>query len=271
LTHPILARLASADAGERRAACSAAALDPAAILLADALGEALGDPDAEVASAAADALVHIGRAGGDVAPVLRRALHGPDPIRRWRAAFASARLGPPGPRLLPALVEALASEDGHVRWAASRLLVEAGRSHGEVLTLLLGLARSDPTPVVRRMAAHGLRALAPDTREAAETLVAVSRDEDLHVRRAAIAALAALRDPPREVFDRLIEALVGDDDGATRRIGAVALGELGAAHPRSLPEGAVEALRRERDGAPDADLRRGAERALARIASRGGP
>src|SRR5262245_4963500 len=100
--HPLLERLASADPGERRAACLAAADDPSGVLLADGLAGMLGDPVKAVVRAASDALVAIARRAGGVDEALRRALHGDEPLLRWGAALTTARLEPPGPRLLPA-------------------------------------------------------------------------------------------------------------------------------------------------------------------------
>ena len=106
------------------------------------------------------------------------------PRRRIQAAFTLARLEPPEPRSLPALVAALDSEEGDVRWTATRILVEMGRGHGEVLPVLMSLAR-DGSPRARRMALAGLRELAPGEPEIARTLLAATRDADLGVRRAA--------------------------------------------------------------------------------------
>jgi HEAT repeat protein len=234
VTHPLLARLASADPGERRAACSAAAQDPSGVLLAEAL-----------------------------------AGHRDEPPRRVGAAFPFARREPPGPRLLPALVEALASGDGDVRWAAARLLVDAGRLHGEVLPLLVGLARAGENPVVRRMATFALRELAPDRPEAAEVLLAGARDGDLHVRRAATTAMASLLDPPESVARHLLAALREDPDAATRRLAALALGEIGAAHPAAVPAETADLLAAAGARAEDPDLVRAAERALVRLRKRG--
>jgi hypothetical protein len=268
MSHPIVTQLASADPVERRTACAAAVDDPSAVLLAEALAGALGDPVKAVVRAASDALVAIGRRDGGVQEVLRRALRSDHPAQRFGAAFTAARLDPPSPRLLPVLVEALASPDGDVRWAAARLLVEAGRAHGEVLPLLVGLARASESPVVRRMATFALRERAPDRPEAADVLVAAASDVDLHVRRAATTAMASLLAPPPSVARHLLAALRNDADAATRRLAALALGEIGAAAPDAVPpETAAEldaAARREEDG----DLRRAAERALARLSER---
>lgn len=267
MSHPILAQLASADPAARRAACVAAATDPAATLLTGALCAALGDPVKAVARAASDALVAIGRARGDVDPGLREALHGKDPARRFGAAFTLARISPPGPRLLPALVEALGSPDGDVRWAATRLLVETGRVHGEVFALLAGLARTGESPSVRRMATFALRELAPDRAEAADVLLEAATDRDLHVRRAALTAMASLWSPPPRIALQLLHVLAHDADAASRRLAAHALGELGAADARSLPPEARAGLEAALAGNADADLRRAAERALARLAA----
>ena len=271
VTRPVpelLKSLASADPEERRRACLAAVESPAAALLADALGEALGDPEKAVARAASDALVEIGTRIGGVEGALREALHSDLPNRRWTAAFTAARIEPPGPGLLPPLVEALASEDGDVRWAATRLIVEIGRRHGEVMPLLLGLVRGGERALVRRMASFALRELAPDNVEAAEALVEATRDDDLQVRRAALTATASLIAPPPGVATRLLEAIRKDEDPASRRLAALALGEIGRSNPEALPPEAVRQLREDEDRCRDPDLRRALQRALARIADR---
>jgi HEAT repeat protein len=269
VSHPILDRLGSSDPEARRRACAEAVDDPSAVLLADALGEVLGDPVPEVARAASEALAALGR-NHDVAEVVRQALRSGDPPRRLRAALIAAQLAPPGPRLLPALAEGLGSPDGASRWAAARLLVETGRLHGEVQPLLLGLARAHPDPVVRRMALHCLRELAPDEPAVAAALLEATRDPEIRARRAAYAALAALLDPAPEAMERLGEALQGEPDGACRRIASVALGKLGGADGARVPPAVLEALRCAARDPADPDLRRGASRALARIERRTG-
>ncbi len=265
MTHPLIEKLASADPQDRLAACRAAADDPSGVLLADALASVLGDPVKGVSRAASDALVAIARRAGGVESSVRRALHSDEPARRWGAAFTCARLEPPSPRLLPALVEALASVDGDVRWAAARLMVETGRLHGEVLGLLVGLVRSGESPVVRRMATFALRELAPDRPESAAVLLEAMEDRDLHVRRAATTAMASLLGPPAAVPRRLLDALASDADAATRRLAALALGELGAAAPDLIPPEAISRLEAASAGSDDPDLLRAAQRALGRL------
>jgi HEAT repeat protein len=226
VTRPLAERLASPDPAERASACRDAAADPAAALYAEPLALRLGDADKRVARAASDALVAIARRDPRVLEQARAALRAAEPGRRFFAAWTCARLEPPGPRLLPALVEALAHPDGDVRWSATRLLVETGRLHGEVLGVLLGLVRAGSVPAARRMAAYALRALAPDLPEAASALLAASRDADPHVRRAAFTAMAALIDPPDAVRARLAEAGASDADDAARRLAERALALL---------------------------------------------
>ncbi len=260
--HPILARLRSPDPAVRRDACLAAAEDPSAVLLVGALVPALGDPIRAVWRAASDALAAIGQRDPGVWAALREALASDEPRTRRVAALTGARVAPRELRLLPPLIEALASEDGYLRWGAARALVELGRTQGEVHPLLLHLAQADPNAVARRMAAFCLRDLGPDDPRTAAALVAASRDAEIRVRRAALSALGALLDPPREVEERLREALTLDPDGASRRIAAAVLGTLGAGDPRFLGPATREALARARDGSPDPDLRRAAQRAL---------
>ena len=260
MAHPLVERLTSADAAARRDACRAAADDPSAVLLVEALAERLADADREVVRAASDALVFIARHDDAVAPLMRSHLRSADPRARWGAAVTSARLGPPEPRLLPVLVENLDADDGTIRWAASRTLVDAGRLHDEVLPMLLGLVRSGESPGTRRMAAHCLRELAPDLPETAAALVGATSDGDLAVRRAAFTALAKLLDPPDAVAARLVAGLE-DDDPVTCRIAAHALGALG---PEVANDAVREALGRAAASGDDA-LARLSERALSQL------
>ena len=193
MSHPVVARLRDPDPTVRREACREAAEDPSAVLLIDALGEALGDPVPAVGRAASAALADLARRHDEVDDLLRRALRGDDARRRFGAAHTRALLGPPEPGLLPALVEAMADADAGVRWSAARIFVDLGRLHGEARLVAMGLARSDPSPVLRRMAIFCLGKLAPGDDSIAEELLNASRDEDSEVRRAALIAMAGLQ------------------------------------------------------------------------------
>lgn len=229
MSHPLLARLRDPDPAAREAACREAPDDPSAVLLVDALCAALADPEKAVARAASAALARIGPAHGAVQAALSTALRAPQPRARLFAALALAALGPPPLKLLPALVDALALADGDLRFAAARLLVDLGRIEPEVQGLLIALVAGGERPELRRMAIFALRELAPEREETAAALVSASRAHDAALRRAALASLAALRDPTPEAIARLREALCGDPDAEARALAARALRQLGAA------------------------------------------
>jgi len=265
----VLAGLASSDVSERRAACRDSVGDPSAVLLLASLCEALGDTDRSVSRAASDALLELGARFGETTEALHDALTSDQPRRRWGAAHTLARLGPPSPRLLPALVEAMDSPHGDVRWTASRILVETGRLHDEVLTVVAQLARAAESAAVRRMAIFALRELAPDQPAAASALLDASHDAEPAVRRAAYTAMTALLDPPDAVIERLTETLATDSDTASRRIAAMALGEIGAGHGGRLPSPSLLALREAASTRADEHLSLAAGRALAHLGGDG--
>ena len=223
MTHPVLARMRDPDPRVRKQACRAAADDPSAVLLVNALEDALADPDVGVRHAASAALARLAPDHEVVSDVLRRALHDDDPRRRWTAAFTKARLAPPDPGLLPALVDALSAPEADVRWAAARILVDLGRLHREALPVALDLARGDPNPRVRRMALFCLRELAPEEPATLDVLLEASRDRDPKLRRAALSSMGALEAPPAAITERLAQLLESDPDPEVRRLAGTAL------------------------------------------------
>jgi len=269
VNHPLLARLASRDDGERRRACRDAAMDPAGILLVAALEEVLDDRVPAVAAAAADALAGIGARSGGVDESLARALRSDRPNARWAAAFAGARLAPPRPRLLPPLVEALACDAGEIRWRAARLLVQCAEVLPEVEPLLLGLARSDAPPRVRRMALHCLRELSPHAAETAQALLAATEAPEVEVRRASLAALAALRDPPSAAGERLLAVFTGDSDTTSRCIAVSALASLATRNHGDVPGETQAILEQAAQASEVPALRIAARRGLLAFATAG--
>ena len=244
MTHPVLADLRAEDPATRRAACAAAAQGPSAVLLIDALCEALGDRDPSVGRAAIRAVASLGAHREAARTALSSALHSSQPERRMRAALAHAYLEPPPIKLLPPLVEALGHAQGEERWQVTRALVELGRLHGEVFPVLVALVEGDASPRVRRMALFALRALAPDRPESARVILEASRSPDVTLRRVALSACAGLATPPENIPERLAEVLQCDPDPASRRCAAAALRSLGflqlealeARMPRTAPQ-----------------------------------
>ncbi len=265
MTHPLIERLRSSKPDERISACRDAVEDPSAIVLIDALGEALGDPVKAVARAASGALAHLAGEIDGVEPVVRLALRSDDASRRWHAALTSARIEPPTLRLLPPIVEALASCEGDVRWMAARLLVETGRLTPEVLPLVVGLVTGGESADVRRMATHCARELGPERPESTRALLEGTRDADRSVRHAALTALAGLTDPSREVFDRLMEVIADPSDAPSRKIAAYSLGALAREHADELPKASIAALGQIAKTDPDLDLRSVVERTLEQL------
>lgn len=226
MTHPLVARLRDPDPEARRDACVAAATDPSAVLLVDALCEALADPEKRVARSASDALTGIGRHDAEVSGRLNAQLRRGAHDGRWWAAFTIARLGPPPIKLLPIFIDALEHPEGDIRWSAAKLLVELGRLEPEVLPVVLHFVESEERPLARRMAIFCLRELAPDLEETARALLVASRAPDRKLQQAALGALAALLAPGPAVWQRLREAAEHDPDPANRHIAATAIASL---------------------------------------------
>ena len=101
----------------------------------------------------------------------------------------------------------------------------------------------------------------------AAVALAACASPDVAARRAAYAALPSLLDPPPAVLRGLLEALEAEPDPASRRIATVALSQLAPTADEALRHAVVAALSRVHETADDPDLRRSAERALARLGS----
>ena len=220
MTHPLVAALRSAAAADRRAACDAAAGDPSAVLLVDALVSALGDRDATVVRAATRALERIGRDHESVLVALRPALRSEDARQRLEAAWTWARIEPPPIKLLPAIVSSLGELD------------EQARMHGEVTPVIQNLVRDDQPARVRGTALAALRELEPSSPLTIAAHLAASRDADAGLARLALLGLAGVRVPSGEVWQRFAEVAASHADAACRRIAETALARRSAEQHR---------------------------------------
>ena len=187
-----------------------------------ALFEALRDASEAVRASAAQALVRVGPAAGDV-PALAGALDNPDgyvaAFAAWSlgnlgaaaepavpdlvrllarddtnavVAAALARVGPAAKAAVPELVKALASDDDGRRWRAARTLGRIGPAAEPAVAALTG-ALSDPNSVVRAHAARALGRIGPGAMPAAAALQRATGDRESGVRDEARLALARLR------------------------------------------------------------------------------
>ena len=230
----LLARLASPDRAEQRRACD------------EALSRLGGEPE-----------LH---------EMLRDALREASPGARFAAAWVLFHAERPTLRLLPALLDALELADGDVRWQAVQMLAALGRLHGEVLPVLLAVARGAGSPLRRRMALYALRELAPEREETAAVLLGALDDGDGAVRRAALSCFAKLSDPPLALAERALELARGaDPDPRMARIAAVILPDLVRHHGelRARAEQLLGVLER----ASDPSLARAAGSARQRLAA----
>ena len=226
-----LARLASADAGERTAACRDAARDPAGALLRRAARRRARRRSAgRRPRAASDALVAARRAADRATRSCRccaaRCTDRAD--ARARGASPSRGSSRRSPRCCPRSSRRSARDDGDVRWAASR----ATRRHGTPARRGPARARGARARRARPACAAWRRCACassrPDRPGAALALLEASRDADASVRRAAVTAMAGLVDPPAAVRERL-EALATRPTAWRRSWPRLALARLGPA------------------------------------------
>jgi HEAT repeat protein len=225
----------------------------------NALLWALGDDEAAVREAAADAL---GRLGKETLETLIGALGHEQPSVRAAVALALAKIAKGYGRAdqaTPALIERLGDYDATVRRIAAEAL---GQIEDPDATAALVERLWDDHAEVRRMAAWALGQT--EDPDGMEGLIHALGDPDESVREAAAGALGKLDEPPK-LFEggavaALLDVLAGPWGEAPRRAAAQALAQIGVRHAEtgiaSLP-GLCAAL-----ADPDAGLRRLAARAL---------
>jgi HEAT repeat protein len=254
-----------------------AAPEPAAVGLVDALRRKAPLPH--------DTLVWaLTQLGAPVIPALLSALTDAASSVRWTALQVLERNATPD--VSAALVKVVDDPDDQVAWAAVRLLVrfcptndQAARALGDLLAtgkplctqaaaalVKLGeaavpllreqLANRDPS--VRARIAAILGELAPKSQQATDALCDALSDSYVTVRRAVVKALAAPGADRPAVLTPLLQVLA-DDDEQVRATAENALGKV-----RS-PE-ATAALAEAVATYPDARVRAGAVKALARLA-----
>ena len=162
-------------------------------------------------------------------------------------------IGPLPAAAAASLIDALGVDDGDIRWAAAERLKQlAARESRLVIPELLRLA-ADGSAEQRKMALYCLRDL--DVGEAVEVAQSALRADDVGVRLAALSAFARLADERAAAAEKIV-ALLKDADDRVRRAAAATLGTLGSRAP------VVISALQQICSAEDPSLRRAAERSL---------
>lgn len=124
------------------------------------------------------------------------------------------------------LCEAMGDDDGDIRWAATNLMVRLGRENlAEIGARLLKLA-ADSDHNARKMALYCIRDLEIAGAELLDVVESAVHDSDVHVRLAALAVLARIRDASGQSVRIILACMKSDPDPGVRRAAASALGNI---------------------------------------------
>jgi len=208
-------------------------IGPAAADAIDAIFPLLGDEDLMEEAAAS-----LARIGGNGVKKLGEALGDPDAEIRRVAARALAECGTGARAAMPALLGALQDRDDHTRLAATETLGQTGREIAAVAPALLTTLRDDH-PSVRAAAASGLDKLPNLSDSGCAALKNLLRDDHPAPRLAAAHTLARRGDS--DALEVLVRAL-GHQHPAVRFETALRLRELGPVAAGAVPA-LVQALR----------------------------
>ena len=236
--------------------------DTAATVVENLIRE-LGDARKAVQRRAIDELVAIAASGDPlVTKKLRESIVSADRRARWAAAYALGQIGAGAFAMdsADALCEAMADDDGDIRWAATNLMVRLGRENlTEISARLLKLA-ADSDHNARKMALYCIRDLEIAGAELLAVLESAVHDADVHVRLAALAVLARIRDASGQSVRIILECMKSDPDPGVRRAAASALGNI-----QNAGADAMAALSYAAADTADDSLARAARGALDRI------
>jgi len=212
---------------------------------------ALGDPDEEVRSLAANALgnaylfaqpsqEYLARAKVRVFGMLEKALAGDESsvVREW-AAYALGKMGyhadgEMSARAVRALVSAAKSRVPAVRCAVFQAFRTLGRKVPAAVPILLS-AMGDPDTQVRAVATLCLSPVAEPTEPVLAALAGALEDWEPRGRRYAAMGLAGFGADAAPATGALIACLEAHEDRLTRREAARALGEIGPAAKAARP------------------------------------
>jgi HEAT repeat protein len=228
----------------------------------EAITRCLSAESKTVRRRAADALVAAARRDPSLVAAIRPNLKSCDPRIRFGTAYALGTIGSAAFTIDTAepLHEALGNPDGDVRWAAAELIVQLGRRYpSQIGAELLALARTG-NPAARKMSIYCIRDLGLADDKILDTATAAARDDDVHVRLAALALLAETFAQQEAAATLMLERLDTDRDPGVRRAAAIALSGTRCRSAR-----VVEALQQAASQAWDDSLARAARAALERL------
>lgn len=249
---PLLATLARDES--RTGACEALACFGATAV--PHLVPLLSDADAVLRRAAVETLARIGPAAALALEPLRALRHDRSPEVRSALAGGLARIG--DSTVVPVLLRLLSDEAPTVRGAAAAALA-GNRVRGEQAPSALLDALRDDSSDVREAAVRSLGVFAATDDGAAALLGRALADRSPTVHRAALLALCGLGSRASPALPALLKHL--DASPFHRRIGARALGQMGAAACSAAS--ALEHLLADHDE----QVRTEATRALGRLGS----
>ena len=263
----LAASLGDSDLARRLDALSKLAEEPPTSLSESAIENlvgCLGDDNKAIQRRTAGAIAALAPANQSLLLQVRRELKSSNRQARWGAAYALGSVdGALALDCADALLEALGDRDSDVRWAAAELLGRLSKRDTDAIADRLVKLANSGSPIERRMVIYSLRDYASARPELLPVLERAARDHDIHLRLAAVSALAKLyakNSADGEAATILLRNLHEDENLGVRRAAAAALGQLGVAS-----DSVKAALERCAAQTADLSLARAAETALSSL------
>ena len=204
---------------------------------------ALRDPDSDVRTATAEALV---RSGRKAVPLLIELLSSEEPAEQARAVRVLARMGAQSKAAVPALVKMLGSADNDTQEAVLEALANIGPDASAAVVPIRRMLGEGPSLDRRKALIYTLGEIGPASRPTVPLIIEALRDQSdsegfLNV--VAARALSTIGPGATSAISALIAALESDD-GRLVTATTEALGSIGAEAKAAIPA-LVEAMVRQ--------------------------